>query len=64
MKEKRNFLRVFFVLGGFGLMSLFAMISRPSLAEIRAVDIVHLIGTGMCFGAAIVSLVAYFRIPS
>jgi hypothetical protein len=32
------------------------MLARPSLATIRAVDIVHLVGTGMCFGAALVAL--------
>jgi hypothetical protein len=61
MNDRRNFLRVFFVLGAFGLMSLLAVITRPSLADIRTVDIVHLIGTGMCFGAAIVALVWYLR---
>jgi dienelactone hydrolase len=33
------------------------MLARPTLANIRAVDFVHLIGTGMCFGGAIVALV-------
>jgi dienelactone hydrolase len=32
------------------------MLARPTIATIRAVDIVHLVGTGMCFGAAIVAL--------
>jgi len=49
------------VLTAFGVMSLLAMLSRPTLANIRAVDIVHLIGTGMCFGGAIVALVVYLR---
>jgi hypothetical protein len=31
------------------------MLARPALATIRAVDLVHLIGTGMCLGAAIVA---------
>jgi len=55
----RGFLRVFFLLACFGAISLLAMISRPSLAAVRAVDIVHLIGAGMCFGGAIVALAAY-----
>jgi hypothetical protein len=33
------------------------MLARPSLATIRAVDFVHLIGTGMCLGGAIVAFV-------
>ena len=31
------------------------MLARPTLANIRAVDFVHLIGTGMCLGGAIVA---------
>jgi hypothetical protein len=54
------FFRVFFVLAFFGIMSLLAMLNRPGLSNIRGVDVVHLIGIGMCFGGAIVSLVAYF----
>jgi hypothetical protein len=33
------------------------MLDRPTLATIRAVDFVHLIGTGMCLGGAIVAFV-------
>lgn len=57
MSSRRESLRVVFVLASFGLLSLLSMLARPSLATVRAVDIVHLIGTGMCFGAAIVALV-------
>jgi hypothetical protein len=63
MKDRRNFLRICFVLTAFGFMSLFAMLGRPTLADIRAVDFVHLIGTGMCFGGAIVALAAFYRSP-
>ena len=61
MNDRRTFLRIFLVLTAFGVMSLLAMLSRSALANIRGVDVVHLIGTGMCFGGAIVSFVAYFR---
>ena len=57
MSSRRESFRVVFVLVAFGLLSLFSMLARPTLASIRAVDIVHLIGTGMCFGAAIVAFV-------
>ena len=57
MRSRRDSYRVAFVLAAFGLLSLFAMIARPSLATIRAVDMVHLIGTGMCLGAAIIAFV-------
>ncbi len=61
MSDGRAFVRVFFVLVSFGVLSLLAMLARPSLATIRMVDLVHLIGTGMCFGGAIVALVAHRR---
>ena len=61
MNDRTTSVRVFFVLIVFGVMSLFSMLSRPSLATIRAVDVVHLIGTGMCFGAAIVALGVHLR---
>ncbi len=61
MKIKRSFLFIFFLFSGFGIMHLLTMSSRPSWASIRTVDVVRLIGTGMCFGGAIVSFVAYFR---
>ena len=56
MNDRRRFLRVFFVLLVFGLASLARMLGKPSFETIRAVDAVQLIGTGMCFGAAIVAL--------
>ena len=61
MNERRRFLRIFFVLTAFGIMSLFAMLTGRALVNIRAVDVVRLVGIGMCFGGAIVSFIAYFR---
>ena len=61
MNNQPKFLRIFFVLTAFGAMGLLSMLSRSALANIRGVDLVHLIGIGMCFGGAIVSFVAYFR---
>jgi hypothetical protein len=55
MSPGRESLRVVFVLTAFGLLSLLSMLTRPTLANIRAVDFVHLIGTGMCFGGAIMA---------
>jgi hypothetical protein len=56
MSSRRESLRVVFVLAAFGLLSLGSMLARPTLATIRAVDIVHLVATGMCLGGAIVAL--------
>ena len=55
MSSRRESFRIAFVLTAFGLLSLFSMLTRPSLATIRAVDFVHLIGTGMCLGGALVA---------
>jgi hypothetical protein len=55
MSPRRESFRVAFVLAAFGLLSLLSMLARPSLATVRAVDIVHLIGTGMCLGGALVA---------
>lgn len=57
MRSRRQSFRVAFVLATFGLLGLFSMLARPSLANIRAVDFVHLIGTGMCLGAALIAFV-------
>jgi hypothetical protein len=45
----------------FGFINLIRVVTRPSVQSIRGVDMVFLIGTGMCFGAGIVGLVEYFR---
>ena len=57
MSSRRESFRVVFVLATFGLLSLCSMLARPTLATIRAVDFVHLVGTGMCLGGAIVAFV-------
>ena len=65
MTDRRRFFRVFFVLLAFGLISFVRVLGRPSLASVRAVDIVQLIGAGMCLGGALVALVvALGRPPS
>ena len=61
MSDGIKSLRIFFVLAAFGMVSLFSMLSRPSFANIRGVDVVHLIGTGMCFGGAIGALAIHLR---
>ena len=56
MNDRRRFFRIFFVLLAFGVLSLLRTLGRPSLANMRTVDIVQLIGTGMCLGGALVAL--------
>jgi hypothetical protein len=43
----------------FGLVPLLTSVNDPSL---RAINIVRLIGSGICFGAAIVALVGTLRL--
>lgn len=57
---QRRLPRITIVLFLFGALSLLAMISSPAWMNIRKVDIVRLVGIGMCFGGAIVSFVAYY----
>jgi hypothetical protein len=45
----------------FGAVSLMNMALNRRLESFRAVDAVQLIGTGMCFGAALVGIVAILR---
>ena len=61
MKDRHSFLRISFILGVFGVLSLLAGLGRPTMADIRAVDFVRLIGAGMCLGGAVVALVAHYR---
>jgi hypothetical protein len=56
MSSRRETFRFAFVLAAFGLLSLGSMLARPTLATVRPVDIVHLVGTGMCLGGALVAL--------
>lgn len=61
MNNRHRFLRIFFVVTFFGVLNLLHMLSSPAWANFRGVDVVRLIGTGMCFGVAIVSFVVYRR---
>lgn len=56
MTDRRRFFRIFFVLLVFGLVSFLRMLGKPGLASVRTVDIVQLIGIGMCLGGALVAL--------
>jgi len=59
MSDRRRLASSAIVLGLFGLGSLVSMTSSHRLEAIRSVDVVQLIGTGMCFGAAILALVRF-----
>ena len=59
--SNRRKLYLFFVLLFFGLSSFLNIASKPRFETFHAVDVVQLIGIGMCFGAAIATLVIFFR---
>ncbi len=46
-----------------GLAGMMRLMSEPGFAAIRAVDVVQLTGSGMCFGVALFALIALFRTP-
>lgn len=60
MTMKRPGAAVFICLS-FGAVSLLNMVLNGRLEALRAVDVVQLIGTGMCFGAAVVGIVTILR---
>lgn len=66
MNKRSRFPRIFFLLLLFGMLNLLTMLGNPAWAQLRNVDLVRLLGTGMCFGAALVAGAAYFmdrRVP-
>ena len=44
-----------------GLTGLSTLMQRPSFALIRTVDVVQLLGSGVCFGVAMAALGFWFR---
>ncbi len=46
-----------------GLVGFSNVARQPRFDTFRAVDVLQLIGTGMCFGAALIAVVIFFRTP-
>jgi hypothetical protein len=46
-----------------GLIGLMNLMGQPQFASFRNVDVVQLLGSGMCFGVALVALFALLRGP-
>jgi hypothetical protein len=44
-----------------GMIGLTTVLQRPRLASVATVDIVQLLGSGLCFGVALVALFALLR---
>ena len=49
-----------FVNLGLGLLFLVIGLNRPSIANMRTIDLVHLLATGACLGMGLVALVLFF----
>jgi hypothetical protein len=45
---------------GMGLLSLANGFNRPTIANMRTIDLVHLVATGAGLGAGLVALIVYF----
>jgi hypothetical protein len=46
-----------------GMAGLVHLMEQPRFAAIRAVDVVQLTGSGMCFGVALFAIIALLRAP-
>ncbi len=57
----RRLLAPAFALVAIGAVGLMNVVERPQFEMVRTVDVVQLIGTGMCFGAALFLLMAFAR---
>jgi hypothetical protein len=60
MSDRRKFVP-FFVPLMFGVISLSNSLGNPRIAALHGSDVVQLIGSGMCFGAAIAVFVVFMR---
>ena len=47
--------------GGLGLFFLVIGLNRPSIANMRTIDLVHLLATGTLLGVALASVVLFLR---
>jgi hypothetical protein len=44
-----------------GLIGLFNVVRQPRFEAIHTVDFVQMVASGMCFGVALVAVIAFFR---
>ncbi len=56
--EKRSWLRALFG-GGLFLLFLVIGLNRPTIANMRTIDLVYLLATGGCLGVAVANVVQY-----
>jgi hypothetical protein len=63
MLNRRSLISTVITLLIVGTIVMANLVSQNRLAAIRSVDVVQLIGTGMCFGVALFALIIFFRTP-
>ena len=66
MNGRRNFAQRVFIplfIACMGLAAFTNMASSPRFATFRTIDVVRLIASGMCFGAALAALLIFFGGP-
>ena len=56
MTDQKRYVRVAVVLLCFAAMNGLRMLGRPGLEHVRPVDIVGVLGTGMCLGAGLMAV--------
>ena len=64
MSNRRKFVPNVFVplfIAFMGLAALYNIASKPRFATFHGSDVLGLVAAGMCFGAALVALVMFFR---
>jgi hypothetical protein len=61
MRNRSQTVSSVLVLVSVGLIGLYTVSSKPRFEMFHAVDVVQLIASGMCFGAALSMLVMFFR---
>ena len=66
MNNRRKFAPTVFVplfIASMGLAAFVNMAGSPRFATFRTIDVVRLIASGMCFGAALAALLIFFGGP-
>jgi hypothetical protein len=63
MSNRRRLIPGAFVPLFIGLIGFFNVARHPRFETIHTVDVLQLVASGMCFGVALVAIIAFFRGP-
>ncbi len=63
MSNRRKLVPMFVVPVFIGLVNFYNVAQKPRFDTFQTIDVVQLIGSGMCFGAVLALLVIFFRVP-